>query len=191
MFPNRFILSPMSADHPFVELRTPRLVLRRFRPADALPFRAYRSDPQVARFQSWDPAYSLQDAEAFVGAVASASPGSPGEWFQFAAISAKTGHLIGDVGLRTDAGEAGLMELGITLSTEYQGLGYATEMATAVIDYAFTTLGAASVRAITDTRNDASIRLLERVGFARTATEDATFKGEPCQEHTYELVAPS
>ena len=181
----------MAADHPFIELRTPRLVLRRFRPADAPAFQVYRSDPDVARYQSWDPTYSLDDAETFMAAIAHASPGTPGDWFQFAVISASTGRLIGDVGLRTDADEPGLLELGITLSPEHRGSGYAAEMAVAVITYAFETLDARTVRAITDTRNETSIQLLERLGFVRTATEEATFKGEACLEHTYELGEPS
>ena len=181
----------MAADHPFIELRTPRLVLRRFRPADAPAFQTYRSDPDVARYQSWDSTYSLEEAEAFMDAIAQTSPGTPGEWFQFAAISASTGRLVGDVGIRIEADGSGLLELGITVSPEDQGHGYATEMATAVIPYAFRTLAAATIRAITDTRNEPSIRLLERLSFIRTATDEATFKGETCQEHTYELAAPS
>ena len=181
----------MEADHPFIELRTPRVVLRRFRLADAPAFQAYRSDPDVARYQSWDRTYSLEDAEAFMVAIAQSSPGTPGEWFQFAVVSASTGRLIGDVGLRTDADQSGLLELGITLSPEHQGNGYAAEMVAAVIAYAFETLDATTLRAITDTRNKPSIRLLEHLGFVRTATEEASFKGEPCREHTYELPNPS
>ena len=173
----------MAADHPFIELRTPRLVLRRFRPTDAPAFQAYRADPDVARYQSWDTTYSLDDAEAFMVAIAQASPGTPGEWFQFAVTSASTGLLIGDVGLRTDANDSRPLELGITLSAEHQGNGYATEMAASVVAYAFETLAASTIRAITDTRNQPSIRLLERLGFVRTGTEAAS--------HTYELENPS
>ena len=46
-------------------------------------------------------------------------------------------------------------------------------------------------KAITDARNQPSIRLLERLGFLRTGTEAASFKGAPCREHTYELQNPS
>jgi RimJ/RimL family protein N-acetyltransferase len=180
----------MAADHPFTELRTPRLVLRRFRPADASAFRDYRQDPEVARYQSWDPTYSLEEAERFMASIARTSPGTPGEWFQFAVVSATTGHLLGDVGIRTDAENPDLVELGITLSGAEQGKGYATEMAAAVIAYAFDVLNAAKIRATTDSRNDASIKLLERLGFLWTSTEDVTFKGASCREHTYELIAP-
>jgi len=39
---------------------TDRLVIRRFRPEDAPAFAAYRSDPDVARYQSWTPPLSLK-----------------------------------------------------------------------------------------------------------------------------------
>lgn len=178
------------ADHPFLELRTSRLILRRFRPSDARELQAYRADPEVARYQSWDPAYSLEEAEAFTESVSRATPGTPGEWFQFAAVSATTGHLIGDAGLRTDAEDPGLFELGLTISAAHQRQGYAVEMATAVISYAFTTLATVTFQAITHARNEASIRTLEHLNFTRTETNDAVFKGEECQEHTYELTAP-
>ena len=38
-------------------LTGPRVMLRRFQHADVAKFVAYRSDPQVARFQSWDAPY--------------------------------------------------------------------------------------------------------------------------------------
>ncbi|MEP7060102.1 MAG: GNAT family N-acetyltransferase [Actinomycetota bacterium] len=180
----------MAADHPFIELRTPRLVLRRFRPTDAPAFQAYRADPDIARYQGWEDTYSLEEAETFMESVSRASPGTPGEWFQFAAISATTGHLLGDIGLRADAGAAGIFELGVTLAPTHQHHGYATEMAAAVISYAFTRLAATTIQAITDTRNTRSIRLLERLNFHLTETNEATFKGEPCEEHTYELLSP-
>ena len=47
----------------------------------------------------------------------------------------------------------------------------------------------ASCFATTDSRNDASIRLLERSGFKRQETRDAVFRGEPCTEHVYVLRA--
>jgi RimJ/RimL family protein N-acetyltransferase len=48
-----------SVDTAFDRLLTPRLVLRRFSAADADRFAAYRSVPDVARYQSWDAPYPL------------------------------------------------------------------------------------------------------------------------------------
>jgi hypothetical protein len=41
-------------DVSFTELPGRRVVVRRFRPQDVAEFVAYRSDAEVARYQSWD-----------------------------------------------------------------------------------------------------------------------------------------
>jgi RimJ/RimL family protein N-acetyltransferase len=175
----------MPADPAFADLRTDRMVIRRFRPEDATAFAAYRADPDVARYQSWD-GYTLQDALSFVAETAALNPGMPGEWYQFAVADPSSDELLGDVALRVDT-DASRAELGFTMSPTHQGKGYATEAVTCVIAYAFDRLGVETVFAIADARNDASIALLERIGMRRTTTEHVRFKGEWCDEHTYEL----
>ena len=44
-------------DVSFTELARERVVVRRFRPEDVAEFVAYRSDAEVARYQSWDAPY--------------------------------------------------------------------------------------------------------------------------------------
>ena len=176
----------MPADPAFIDLRTDRLVIRRFRPEDASPFATYRADPDVARYQSWD-AYTHARAETFIAEMASLHPGMLGEWYQFAVADPSTDELLGDVALRVDADDASRAELGFTLAPANHSKGYATEAVTSVIAYAFERLGVETVFAIADARNDASIALLERIGMRRTTTEHVRFKGEWCDEHTYEL----
>ena len=176
----------MPADLEFTEIRTARLVIRRFRAADAAAFAAYRSDRGVARYQSWD-AYTLHDAEAFVKEMAALHPGVPGEWFQFAVANLASDELVGDVAACVHADDLSRAELGFTLAPRHQGKGYAAEAVRAVIAYAFERLGVETVFGIADARNDASVALLERVGMRRTTTEHVQFKGEWCDEYTYEL----
>ena len=71
-------------DHDFTMIETARLRLRRFRMEDLEALHAYRDDPEVARYQSWDSPYSLDDARAFIAEVMPDDPDTPGEWFQFA-----------------------------------------------------------------------------------------------------------
>ena len=61
-----------------VLIATERLVLRRFRASDAVTLSAYRSDPAVARYQSWDAPYPLDRAEATVASLATGDPDEPG-----------------------------------------------------------------------------------------------------------------
>ena len=176
----------MTAQTGFVELRTDRLVLRRFAPSDAAPFADYRSDPDVARYQSWS-GYTLERAERFIRDMRSADPGVPGEWFQFAAADTSNDALVGDVALRVDGKDVTRAELGFSFAPEHQGKGYATEAVRGVIDFAFGPLDVATIRAVADARNRRSIALLERIGMSRTSTDRALFKGAWCDEHTYEL----
>ncbi len=175
----------MTVDADFTELPTERLRLRRFQPEDAEIFATYRMDPDVARYQSWE-TYSPYHARRFIEEIASVSPGMPGEWFQFAVTEPDTDRLIGDVALRVLPDDSGRAELGFTFAPEHQGKGYATEAVRALLAYAFDRLDVDAVFAIADTRNGASIAVLERVEMRRIATERARFKGEWCDEHTYE-----
>ena len=70
----------------FVDLRTSRLILRAFGPSDVLEFAAYRSDPEVARYQSWETPYPESAAGAFVEEMKDARPGAPGDWYQIAIV---------------------------------------------------------------------------------------------------------
>jgi RimJ/RimL family protein N-acetyltransferase len=53
-------------DAAFTALTTQRLVVRRFRPEDLDAFVAYRSDPQVARYQRWEAPYPPSQARQFL-----------------------------------------------------------------------------------------------------------------------------
>ncbi|MFZ0677227.1 GNAT family N-acetyltransferase, partial [Candidatus Binatus sp.] len=61
----------------FINLDTPRLILRRFRETDLASFMAYRNDREVARYQSWE---SITRAEAtkFIAQQSRHRPGIPG-----------------------------------------------------------------------------------------------------------------
>ena len=65
------------ADSTFTKLESERIVLRRFRDSDTEPFLAYRADPDVARYQSWED-YTRDEAKRFVAAMRSLHPDIPG-----------------------------------------------------------------------------------------------------------------
>jgi hypothetical protein len=78
-------------DATFTALTTERLVSRRFRPEDLDAFVAYRSDPEVARYQSWEAPYPAGQARRFLEELEAIDPDTPGEWFQFAVALRRTG----------------------------------------------------------------------------------------------------
>jgi RimJ/RimL family protein N-acetyltransferase len=173
----------------FARIESERLILRRFEDSDLTPFVAYRKDPEVARYQSWDPC-DEQEAKAIIREMGAARVGVPGEWFGFAIESKETGTLIGDCALRIDEHEPYRAEVGFTLAREHQGRGFASEAVAHVLDYTFGTLGLHRIIAIADCRNAPSVALLERLGMRREGhfVENVWFKGGWADEYLYAVL---
>ena len=171
-------------------LQTDRLFLRPFLESDLEAFAAYRSDPEVARYQGWDAPYSLEKAAAFIAEMKEKQPGLPGEWFQIAIERKQEVGLIGDCVFRIQAHDARQAEIGFTLSCAHQGQGYATEAVTCLLDYLFRTLNLHRVTVICDAENQASARLLERLGMRREGrfVENIWFKGAWGSEYLYAVL---
>lgn len=166
------------------EIVTPRLRLRPFRAEDLAAFVAYRSHPEVARYQSWDTSFSMADAEELLVSQQGIELGTPGAWLQLAAVDS-TGALCGDCAVRVDP--PGTAEVGVTFAPAHQGTGLATEALRAVVGELFDNHGLHRVYAQADDRNVAVHRLLERLGFRCEArlVEADWFKGEWTTLRTY------
>jgi RimJ/RimL family protein N-acetyltransferase len=146
-----------------VEIVTERLRLRPFGAQDLPAFVAYRSAPEVARYQSWDTTFSMADAEEFLLSQEGLEFGRPGPWMQLAATDRDSGVLCGDCAVRVvDEANA---EVGVTFAPEHQGRGLAAEALGAVIARLLEDHGLHRIYADTDDRNVAVHRLLERLGF--------------------------
>ena len=173
----------------FSKLDTPRLVLRRFQDADLEAFMAYRNDPEIARYQSWD-SISAPRAQAFITDQKQQEPGTPGQWFQFALELKEPRQLVGDCGLCVLVQDARQAQLGLSLARPQQGRGLATEAMHAVLDYAFINLDLHRVMTIVDVENTASARLMERVGLRREGhfVKHAWFKGHWADEYLYAVL---
>jgi len=131
-------------------------VLRPYRASDAEAVYACFSDPAVVRFEPYEP---ITRAQATLWAAQRETDEA------FIAIALKeTDEFIGNVYLgRRDFESA---ELGYVLARAYQGKGYAQEACAAVVDAAFAA-GMHRVYAECNPENEASWRLLERLGFVR------------------------
>ena len=166
---------------------TARLVLRRFAARDLAAFQAYRHDPEVGRYQGWS---ALDDAgaAAFIAEMAEAAPGIPGEWFQIAVADKPTDALVGDIGIVFAKNRAGAGEIGFSLAPSAQGRGLGTEAVRCALALMFESGRVDVVKGITDARNAASIRLLERVDMRLVGTQHALFKGEACTERVYAIT---
>lgn len=179
---------PDSGFHPF---RTDRLMMRRFSIDDVESFAAYRSDPEVARYQSWDTPFTHAQARDFIEDLAATHPDTPGQWFQLAVVQASSGTHIGDLAAFVDEADPRLATIGFTLASAAQGNGYATEAVTGLLDYLFIARHKHRVAADCDIRNGPSIAVLERLGMRREAhhRESSWWKGEWTDELVYAILA--
>jgi len=157
--------------------------LRRLRPGDLAAFQAYRSIPELGRFQGWS-IMSDAEAAAFLTTMSDMPLFTPDGWVQLAISDPSDDRLIGDIGLFLAAdGLSG--QIGFTLAPSAQGRGIATGAVRNALQLFFGLTSVERVLGITDARNAASVRLLQRVGFRYCATRSTVFRGEDCAEEIY------
>lgn len=86
-----------------------------------------------------------------------------GMWLVF---EKKTGELIGRAGLEhREYNDVVELELGYLIGRKYQGKGYATEVCTAILDYAKENAGFERINTVIQDGNDVSIALSKKLGF--------------------------
>ena len=151
-----------------MNISTERLVLRGIRISDAEPIFKYRSNPQIYKFQLWKP-QKLEEVKEFIYRKIAKIPNTPDTWYQLVILFRETDELIGDIGIHFIDTDNLQVEIGFTLSLEYQCKGYATEAIVGVINYLFSNLRKHRITASVDPRNTKSIALLERIQMRKEA----------------------
>jgi RimJ/RimL family protein N-acetyltransferase len=173
----------------FTTIETERLRLRRFADADLPAFIAYRNDPEVARYQSWE-SITEERAIAFVREQQKAPIGKPGEGIQIAIERKDNGRMIGDCYFNLMEDDPRQAEIGYTLAREAQGQGFGSEAVAALLTWAFAAFDLHRIIATVDARNTASVALLERLGLRREAhfRQNIWFKGAWGDEYLYAIL---
>lgn len=163
------------------ELRTERLLLRRWRPADAAPLHDALA-PSVAHLQPWIPWAVAEPApvpelEARLARFAE-SIAARREW-QWGIFTADTGALLGGISLhprdaqaRVPFDAADRVEIGYWLRVGATGQGYATEAVRAVLAAARALPHVSHVEIRCDVRNAPSAAIPRRLGFRHARTLD-------------------
>ena len=175
---------------PALPVRTPRLVLRAFRPDDLDALFTIHSDPVAVRYVPYQPRDRDGTATVLERKVGSTALREEGDLLELAA-TLEDGTLVGDLLLVLRSVEHETLEVGYIFSPAHGGRGYATEAVRALLDLAFRELGARRVVARVDARNTASRALLERLGVRLEAhlVENEWFKGELGSEVDYAVLS--
>jgi RimJ/RimL family protein N-acetyltransferase len=144
-------------------LRTERLLLRTPTASDAAHLADRRSDPEVARYQTWIPPCPLDRAEAMITDAIAMNGPVDGEWWTLTIADLADTTVFGDLVVQL-SWEGRTAEIGFTLARDAWGHGYAVEAAGAMVEYLFESLGVTRVAGSLHPDNTASAQVLERVG---------------------------
>jgi len=173
----------MSPDWP---LATERLVLRPYEERDFDLLYRLQSDPGVVKWLYNDVRDEAGTRELLARKLAGTELRAEGDWLSCIAVA---GEPVGDVGLRWVSEEYRTGEIGFMFDPRYQGQGYATEAARAIVDWAFAA-GFHRVIGRTEARNTASARVLEKLGmrFEGQLVENEWVKDEWQSELQYAIL---
>jgi [ribosomal protein S5]-alanine N-acetyltransferase len=140
------------------------VVIREHTYDDAEAVLGYASDPRVSRYVPWEAYDDIAAARVFIARCVAASVEYPRRVWEMAVILAPSGELIGAARLGIDSVTHRRASIGYVLRRDAWGSGYGTEIATALIAFAFETLGMRRVEATTHPDNPASGRVLVKSG---------------------------
>jgi ribosomal-protein-alanine N-acetyltransferase len=172
---------------PSPTLRTSRLRLRPFADTDADALFALHSSAYVLRYWDSPPWGERARAERFIAACGRIAEEGSGARL---AITLSGHAFIGWCHLTRWNPDYRSASMGYCLDDAAWGHGYATEAGRALLQWGFDTLDLNRVQAETDTRNVASARVLEKLGFVREGTlrEDCIVNGEVSDSYVYGLL---
>jgi len=135
------------------EIRTENLTLALQSPEETL-----------ASIEAMHPLDRAEVSSEWLARVKATSDANP--WIHsFAAVHRASGAVVGGCGYKGPPDADAVVEIAYGVEPAHRGKGYATEMARALVTFAFTTNDVRLVRAHTRPQNDASSRVLTKCGF--------------------------
>jgi len=154
-----------------VSLQTQRLILRRWRHSDRLPFARLNADPRVMEFM---PAPLTREESDRLADRIEAHFREHG--FGLWAAELRADHsFIGFIGLavpRFQAPFTPCVEIGWRLAAEHWGQGLTTEGAREIVRCAFEGLGLNELVSFTVPANQRSVRVMEKLGMTHDPADD-------------------
>lgn len=148
-----------------IYIETSRLRLRDWQESDLEPFCQLNADEQVMKF--FPKTLSTEETNAFYKAIVAEFNECGFGWY--AVETKENGDFIGFIGFHKATFQADFtpcIEIGWRLKKEAWGHGYATEGATACLEYGFNTLGFKEVYSFTAEINTPSKNVMQKIGMS-------------------------
>ena len=169
--------------HGTADLRTERLILRRYRPQDAEDLYKYLgTDPEMYRYSGWNPYASPEEAQDTVNRFIE----SYSDEHFYGWIIDVDDVLYGTIGAYDYSD--GQIETGFSIVRDCRGRGYATEALKCVLEYLTENEGIPCVTAWCAAENTGSKRVLEKSGmqFVRTEKDGLAVDGKTYDKLIFE-----
>ena len=159
-------------------LETERLTLRGMRVSDAPDMVEYACRPSVTEYLTWEPHASVEETRQYLTYVGQRY--RTGDFYDWSVVDKASGRMIGTCGFTSFNCPADSAEIGYVLNPAFQGKGLGTEAVRCVLEFGFEELHLHRIEAHFIQGNDASRRLMERVGmtFEGYARESMKIKGK-------------
>jgi ribosomal-protein-alanine N-acetyltransferase len=151
--------------HSFPTLETEHLVLRQLTDADAPALFEYYSDPEFTRFIGFDTHTSLENTRRFIAWITDIY--AQKDSIRWGIQLKESNHLIGTCGLHFWKRDIRCAEVGYHVGRPFWGRGFATEVLRAMVDFGFHRMDLNRIEGRHNDGNDASGRVLEKVGFQK------------------------
>lgn len=176
---------------PDYPVTTDRLLLRPFVDADLDAMFSYHRLPEVARYLMWPPRDREQAAASLKYRMEHPTIEKEGDVLVLAVEHRETGALLGDVNLSLMSEWDRTGEFGFIFDPRHQGKGYAREAAVEMLRLGFDQLGLHRIIGRADARNDASAKLMGRLGLRKEAhfVKNGYVKGEWTDEVVFAMLA--
>ena len=158
-------------------LKAERISLRAMHPIDAEDMFDYARREDVTRYLLWSPHTSLAHTRDYLHYIQNRY--ALGDFYDWAVIDLESRRMIGTCGFARIDTVNNSAELGYVLNPDFHHKGLASEAAEKVLEFGFEELGLHRISARFMKGNDASLRLMERLGmtFEGYHTDEIFVKG--------------
>lgn len=168
----------MIEKQPKIILETKRLLFRQHVMADMDAFSAMEQDPEVRRYVGGYPRTREEAERRFLNNIAGPATDKLSMW---ATIYKAENKYIGRCGIYPHFDNSGQpipgeASLGLYVASPYWGNGFATEAGNAFIELGFNELNINRIVTAIQVGNDASVHVIEKLGFKLVWTETGGFR---------------
>jgi len=143
---------------------TNRLFLREFNEKDLKSIHEYASNSEVVRYQNWGP-NTIDETRHFLENAIKFQAMDDRLVYELAVVEKKSNVQMGGCRVAINPNNRLQGEIGYIVHHEHWNVGYGTEIAKMLIDYAFDVLKLTKLVATCDKKNASSYRVLEQNGF--------------------------